>query len=146
MSFRTSSNFPFAIGGVVTALAIAGGASGVLTNYAAGSVAMPGILLLLDASVGTRVLSFYFFATHPFTYQRVQELYFARSASFGRYGVAVILSVVFAGMVASVQSEVAIAAGLVGCVVLYGLLTGVGLVRCILQAKREGRSAAAPHA
>ncbi len=98
---------------------------------------MPGILLLLDASTGTQVLNYYFFAKHPFTQQRVENLYFARSTSFPRYGAAVVLGAIFAAVVVALHSEMAIVIGLVGSVVAYGLLAGASLVRCILQASRE---------
>jgi hypothetical protein len=137
MTFTSSSSFPFWVGGVVLAAAIAGEASGLLPNLAAGCVAMPGMLLLLDAGVGTQVLNYYFFARHPFTQERVEELYFARTTSFPRYVVALVLSAIFAAVVSALHSELAIAVGLVGAVVAYGLLTAVGLVRCILQANRE---------
>jgi hypothetical protein len=137
MTFTNSSSFPFWVGGVTTAIALAAGASGALSNLSAGCVLMPGILLVLDASVGTQALNYYFFATHPFTQQRVRELYFARSTSFPRYGVAVVLSAIFAAIVVALHSEMAIAVGLVACIVAYGLLAGVGLIRCILQASRE---------
>lgn len=139
MTFTSSSSFPFWVGGVTTAIAFAAGASGVLSNLSAACVLMPGILLLLDASVGTQALNYYFFASHPFIQQRVQELYFAQSTSFPRYGVAVVLSTIFAAIVVALHSEMAIAVGLVGCVIASGLLAGVGLVRCILQAGREVR-------
>jgi hypothetical protein len=139
MTFTSSSSFPFWVGGAVTAIAIVAGASGVLSNFWAGCVGMPGMLLLLDASFGTQVLNYYFLAKRPFSQQRVEELYFAQSASFPRYVVALVLSAIFAAIVGLLHSDIAIAVGIVGSVVAYGAVTAVGLVRCILQAGREAR-------
>ncbi|MGA0600726.1 hypothetical protein ACO2Q3_08475 [Caulobacter sp. KR2-114] len=139
MTFTGSANFPYWVGGVITAAAIVAEASGVLPNASAACLAMPGLLLLLDAGVGTSVLDYYFFANHPFTERRVQELYFARPKSLPRYLAALAWSAAFAVTVGVLRSEVLIAAGLVGSIVAYGLLAGAALIRCIRQAGREAR-------
>ena len=98
---------------------------------------MPGLLLVLDASTGTRVLDYYFFSKHPFTQHRVAQLYFARSTAFPRYFSAIGFSIIFAIIANLLNSEIVTATALVVCVVAYGLLTAVSLVRSVVQAGRE---------
>ena len=137
MSFTNSSLLPFSVGGVLVAFAILAGASGWLSNQLAGCVVMPGILLVFDASVGTRVLSFYFFIKHPFTQGRVAELYFAKQTAFPRYAAAIVFSAIFSITVYLLNSDVGTGAAIVICVVAYGVLAVVSLVRSVSQARRE---------
>jgi hypothetical protein len=100
---------------------------------------MPGILLVVDASFGTRALSYYFFSKHPFTQERV-EIFFSQSNAFPRYFTAICFSGTFAIIVNWFRSEVVTAAALVACIVGYSLLAAAGLVRSISQARREASS------
>ena len=137
MTFTNSYLFPFSLGGVVVTFAIFAGASGWVSNQLAGCVLMPGILLVFDASIGTRVLSFYFFSKHPFTQRRVADLYFACSTAFPRYAAAIGASVVFALAVYLLHSDVGTGVAIVVCVTAYGLIAAFGLVRSVSRARRE---------
>lgn len=142
MSFTNSSLFPFSVGGVVVACAIFAGASGRLSNQLAGCLLVPGILLVLDAGIGTRVLSYYFFSKHPFTQRRVEDLYFAKSTAFPRYAVALGFSAIFALVVNLLHSESGTAAAIVICIATYGVIAGLSLARSILQARKEAAQVA----
>ena len=137
MPFTSTYWLPFTVGGAIVVSAFVLGVSGLSSNLYAGCIIMPGLLLWLDASLGTRALGFYFFSSHAFTQRRVEDLYFARPTAFPRYAGAIGLSAIFALVVGLFQSDLATGIGLVTCVVGYSLLAGTSLVRAIRKAARE---------
>jgi len=108
------------IGGAVTACAIGAGASGLVSNGVGASVAMPGLLLLIDASIGTRVLSD-LAINQPDERRRVAEaIFFAHPEGSHRYLLAALSGPLMLVFTLTTGVGYATMTALIACVVAYG--------------------------
>ena len=85
MSYSSSWRLPASVGVLLTALAIGGGASGLLSNGIGGCVVLPGLMLMLDAHAGTQTLDYLSGFQYNDRREAAERIYFSQPSAWRRY-------------------------------------------------------------